>query len=1015
MSPGNHRWFFSILFLLCGQVCAQSGLKPALESFESDQVLRWYATSGGNLSLSYQHRKFGQKSLAWEWYQPASFGTANFRLLGREESPLKYGRHFPASPSLSMSVYNETPQAGMVRIAYESGGKQQVWFDIPLDFQGWRQIWVPFYEMQGNAPKKGAAVSYDYFRVSTAAAQGKLFFDDIIFSQYQDDRHSYPDRMVPFIKAKQAPDQDHWMPLLRHLDWLDHLQTSPVTDAVRTELQTIESQIDHELRLGDKGKDCLSSARNQMIRLKLEAHGANVLGPPLSFQLEQDYFDPAQQGDKVFNDIRDLGLTLKTIALCRDQASPAAQAELDKMLITGARYFLDQGWQAGSSGGTRHHIGYKVRELTEAFYLMRHTLDKAALLADIGRSLQWLYNLGMVLGDDKDFYVNIDYLNTQSYFHLMLIFMSDSRERQAALLSAYSHYLSVTLAQQNEEWGFKTDGTAWHHNGHYPAYGMGAFKTVPKVIRTLSETRFRISKDGHTNFRKAFLATRAYSHLYDFGFGNAGRHPFDELNNINSLKTQYLDMALAGNPDGTPGTDRELAAAYLRLWGSSDILSGRLAGLRAEQLSGYITMPYAATAIHRRNDWAAIVKGYSKYVWSSEIYLDENRYGRYPANGTIQLLNRKGERGSGFRQDGWDWNRYPGGTIIYLPLAELEPDVPLLMFRSDETFAGAVQSGGDGVFGMVLNEAKGSNADGQSAKTGFSGKLKAKKSVFSFGDKLICIGTNISSADKKNATQTTLFQSALINRNDPLPSSLKLITGFPFYGELPADTSSAKWLLDPYGNGYHMLSAGAVQIKKDMQHSYRNTYSVRTGKNNPGSKGVKNTEGDFASAWIDHGFAPADASYQYVIYPEVSSEQLEHFATRTKQEQSYDILRADGVAHIVLDRQTSAMGYVVFEADQPLGSGIVKSVSAPALLIVRHDAEGVLTISVVQPDLNFPENQQGKFSNYSRPVSLKLTLQSKWRAFEPYPAIQLQDAGDNTIITIECKDGLTTEFKLTSH
>ena len=100
----------------------------------------------------------------------------------------------------------------------------------------------------------------------------------------------------------------------------------------------------------------------------------------------------------------------------------------------------------------------------------------------------WVFNLGKVLEDQSTFTVNIDYLNTQAYYHLMLIFLEESQEKQVALLQAYSNYLSITLAQKNEQWGFKEDGTAWHHNGHYPAYGIGAFRNVPKPLNILSKT-----------------------------------------------------------------------------------------------------------------------------------------------------------------------------------------------------------------------------------------------------------------------------------------------------------------------------------------------------------------------------------------------------------------------------------------------------------------------------------------------------------------------------------------------
>lgn len=150
--------------------------------------------------------------------------------------------------------------------------------------------------------------------------------------------------------------------------------------------------------------------------------------------------------------------------------------------------------------------------------MMREVLKENGLLNEVGASLQWLSNLGIILDDPKEFHVNIDYLNTQSYYHMMLIFLFEKEEMQAAMLLAYSNYISITLAQQKEEWGFKPDGTSWHHNGHYPAYGVGAFGSVPKLIKTLSGTQFSIGIEGRKNFEKALLTTRLYSQFYDWGF-----------------------------------------------------------------------------------------------------------------------------------------------------------------------------------------------------------------------------------------------------------------------------------------------------------------------------------------------------------------------------------------------------------------------------------------------------------------------------------------------------------------
>lgn len=1012
----SKQFSFLVFFLLNANILfAQEIYKPGVESFEAEKALNFYNSTNGKLSITEHHKRFGKSSLQWDWQGESFFGTAHFKILSRKESPLIYGEHFPASPTLQMSIYNETPKNGKITISYEKEGAKQVWFDMDLSFSGWRRIWVPFFEMKGHAPKKGVQVDYDYFKISTTVSTGKLFFDDIVYSQYQDDRHPYPDLLVPFIKAGKTLSDDHWMPLVSHYNRIKNFKPKPISASTKKQLEEIEQLINKDLSSDKPSRVPMSEVRKLYDGFNIRNNGKTIVGPPLTYSMEVDYFDKKQQGAQAVNDLRAFGTALKKMSIYYNRENLAEKKEIETMFLASTRYYLDQGWQAGSNGGTRHHVGYSIRDITEAFFSMRELLAANGLLGDVGNSLHWLYNLGLLLDDESSFHVNIDYLNTQSYYHLMLIFLFDKPAMQAELLSAYSNYLSITLAQQNEEWGYKVDGTAWHHNGHYPAYALGSFKEVPRIFRMLSGTQFRISPEAHKNFKNAFLATRTYSQRFDWGFGNAGRHPLDK-GGISTLKQQFLDMAYAGNPEGTAKIDREVAAAYLRLWGKDDAYSTsvftKANGIQKEEISGYYTFPLAATAVHRRNDWAAIIKGYSKYVWASEIYVAENRYGRYPANGTVQLLNSKGEKGSGFRQEGWDWNRYPGSTIIYLPLKELEAKMPLIMFRSNETFAGTTTLNGNGIFGMVINEDKGANAEGPEIRVGFPGKLGAKKSVFSYGDKLIYVGTNISSIDTKNATQTNLFQTFLTDTANPITAARETITKFPYDAVLNQTLKDENWLIDPYGNGYHLLSTTAIHVKKAKQQSYHNTYSVNTGKVSKKGKGAQETEGDFASAWIDHGFAPKSASYQYVVYPFLAEADQKNFGVKVKSDDSFAILRADETAHIVLDKTTNTTGYVIFEANKNLDKGVLKQVSAPALVMINQKNQNSLTISAVQPDLNFPLNEKGKLQNYSKPVELKITIEGKWKASPTDFIIKVDNAGANTTLTLICINGLPREFQL---
>ncbi len=1010
---------FCVLALLmtASLICAQTKYDPpAKESFEKESsICNFKKNKSSVLSISSKHFQFGKSSLQWEWSGKSFFKISNIKMVSKTDSPLAYADYFPASPTLVMSLYNEKASPEVIKISYEKALKEEVWFTIALNFTGWRTIWVPFFEMNGNAPKRGEAVAYDTFKVScNARGNGKLFFDDIVFSQYMDDRHPYPDVIVPFIKKGASQDQDHWMPLISNMKRIQDVALSPLSEAQRKDIGLIENRLDDSLNKDHEKRDHVITARKEFAKLNL-AKGRTVLGLPLTFGIKEVYFDKDDVHQNAFLTINDFGKALKKIAICYLKCKDAHQVEIEEMFITASKYYLDQGWQQGSSGGTRHHIGYATRDLTEAFFMMRGPLKKAGMLNEIGNSLQWMFNLGKVLGPQEDFRANIDYYNTQSFYHLMLIFMSDDTAKQAALLQAYSNYISKTLAQDNQ-WGvFKIDGTSWHHNGHYPAYGLGAFSSLPAVIFTLSGTQFRIDQAGHNNFKKALMTTRLYSQFYDFGFGNAGRHPLEE-NSIVSLKNPFLLMTRSGNPDDSSVIDKEVAAAYIRLWGKTDKANAdEFKGMYAvekDSLPCYHVLPYAATAIHRRKNWAAIIKGYSKYVWASEIYVDANRYGRYPANGSVQINSIVGDQASGFRQEGWDWNRYPGTTIIYLPFKELECNSPLLMFRSDETCAGAVTLDHNGVFGMKLNESKGSDAETSERKKGFPGKLKANKSVFSFGEKIICIGSGISSVDTINPVQTNLFQNWIAERSMPVfCSDIGNISQFPFQAVMEVRDNSGKWLIDPYQNGYHVLSPSTIQIGKQTQESYKNTYSINKEGENPKLKEGSGTIGDYASSWIEHGKAPKDAAYQFVIYPGLKKEDINSFAHKIKNDKSYEILKADNTAHIVKDNETSITGFVIFESSKDLNHSVLKRVSAPSLLMIKQGAES-LNVSAVEPNLNFLQAERNAIGGFSMPVELSITLEGQWKLKDNSSVKSILIRGNTTLITIECRHGFSNQFQL---
>ena len=941
---------YGIVTLLLTALLCRADDRLAGTSFEKDSDLLHVA--GADFEISTNHVQFGAKALKWDG---GTLTMSNLRSLSPKESGAEYGAHFPASPTFVMSLYNETPQKEPLHITFND----EVHFDLNLDFRGWRTVWVPFHEMQGNVP--GVDDAYEVHNVCFSAP-ATLWFDDIIFSQYIDNRHPYPGLEVPFIKEGGAHTQDHWMPKIAHWEMLKALPGLNASATERSDLATVEK------RLAETQAHTPSNPRGvAYFRKKLDFSKALKLGQQVS---------PVRYTNPECMELRDFGRLMRQLA---NEQLATEDAELSSLFAAAAQYYLDQGWAAGSSQGTAHHIGYNTRELQTAFFLMRNELQKHGLLDAIGDSVRWQLNFGEML-DPSRLESNLDYYNTQSLFRLMASFLSNDPAWQAACLKAYSDHLSAALALTDSTGGFKPDGTAWHHWGHYPAYAAGAFERIPVSLKALAETAFRIGEAGHANFKHAFMAATVYSNPFYWGLGQAGRHPLG--GDIKKLKDACLALALSGSPDGKQPIDPEVAAAYVRLWGMPP--GNLFQGLEIDSSapSGHWTFPYAALSVHRGADWAVNIKGYSKYVWASEIYDLDNRYGRYQSSGVVQILPNMSPEEAGYSEDGWDWNHSPGATTIVRSFIELEPEIPLVMFKSEESYAGGCALAGNGVWAMKLNEGDGFTIDPVKEKMSFPGHLKARKSVFCFGNQLLCLGTGIESDDPSAPVHTTLFQNSIGSTNGAVRRE----------GDL---------LFDPIGNGYKILDGAEPVITLGEQSSPNNKYSLRKGEGKKGA--LPDATGLFAKAWIDQGCAPKDGSYAYSVYPQIGS------TNRISGVPALEILQQDNAAHIVRDPQHNTTAYACFEAGG-LREGLLESVSVPCYVMIRSGDR--LKVAVANPDLNQEEDPvKGHFNGPSKEAPVTLRLKGLWKIKGSAPA-WTEEGGGSTLLTVKCTDGASMEVEL---
>ena len=183
--------------------------------------------------------------------------------------------------------------------------------------------------------------------------------------------------------------------------------------------------------------------------------------------------------------------------------------------------------------------------------------------------------------------------------------------------------------------------------------------------------------------------------------------------------------------------------------------------------------------------------------------------------------------------------------------------------------------GKQGVFVFKLKEKDREN---------FTPGFVARKSVFCFENRLVCLGSNISNNNKEYPTETTLFQLALKRNSEPILLGSDTIVGLPI--EKTISEKSSVLLSDTKGNYYRIAAGQDLRILRQKQKSRDN-------------KQKSETEGKFVTAYLNHGVSPDNAEYEYMVLVQPTPDQAKEIAS--EEGLPYQILRKDHYAHIVKD------------------------------------------------------------------------------------------------------------------
>ncbi|MSS73895.1 MAG: hypothetical protein EXS64_20780 [Candidatus Latescibacteria bacterium] len=958
------------------------------ESFEDGVPEYFRVTRPGSLSTSHRHSKEGKSSLRWDWSRGEELVIR--RGIG---DPARVGG-YRCRACFAVWVYVEQPVPDALVFEFREGENSTGSFRFPLAFTGWRQG-RPYY----HAFPQGQPTSrVDNIRITapTRVAGGTVFLDLVKYNTLTYGGNA----IIPEKEAqwgRPVPDERRFPRPVRVTEAelagirkLLGLDTGPSIPQAQVDDLCRQAEALGILRDGGGVRGGPGIDANYQYLAAVGEHGIT----DIAYWLDEN--GPDWLGMQTPGPMSSLARQVANAY--RSSNDEGQRRRLADAFLLVADYLQDQALQAGSGFKWHWWVG---GEWADAVFLMRDTLAAADRLQPHLDFLIYTYDGGAIFAEG-DAPSHMDFYNLTVPRMLHQCLMQPEPAEQVRWLRAFKAMLERSMLQPTS--AFKIDGSAYHHAGHYHSYAQGAFASLPTVLQELRDTPWRINAEAHERLRRAMLAQRIYANRHDLPLSLTGRSPFSPGYGV--ITTPGLRglriLSQCGTPDGQDTVDREVAAAYLRLdpeaAGEEPYLG---LGIQPEpEPNGTFVMPYAGLLSHRRDDWLASVRGQSRYVWGSERQARRNCHGYYLGLGHLEILaggSPVSAAASGRTAPGWDWRRFEGTTAPQLPLDRMEQAFAALA-RSPEAFVGGLSHRGrQGAFAMVLNQPL---PDGKT--------LAGRKSWFFFDEQVLCLGSDITSDEGAVPTQTTLCQRALAGRGHGafVPTVLDGADFADCPGERALEETGPHWFIDVQQTGYALPAGQKISVARRRQIS-RDVDDAA------------DTEGDFLTAWIDHGRAPRASGYEYALVVRATPEAMR----RVIADPPYRMLQCDQAAHVVWQAGGGLWGCVCFVPQRIPPHAVagdvlpIGSVDRPCLLMAEALPEDQLDLSVADPDLNLEKE-------VNQPQPLRVALHGGWRLLQargkvcawplpdPTDAVRiLSVTATETVVEIICRHGASYDIR----
>ncbi len=725
------------------------------------------------------------------------------------------------------------------------------------------------------------------------------------------------------------------------------------------------------------------------------------------------------------------------------------------------------------TAGDFSEISLRLGGYIQSVFLMREALAEAGLLAKYRAVVRNLaVNHGTMYGAffqvarqeagvsypaplpvERQYHLNADGVRLfADYFWPYYLLIDNGIERTSAA-TVLGKVIETNIAIKPGVYGtIKPDGTGFHHATAYVgAYSPFAFEAFARLLYLLKGTTIYRTENVEA-LKLALDSYRVMVQRYDPSAALRGRLIAGSGEGRSAAISKA--MAFMAHPDGMD--DLEMKARFGEFFDagyffSADRQSQYYEGQRgmpfrglgiyrlvaelqaqsiaaAEPPSGAWIKPYAAAGFFRNDDWLVTAKGFSQYFWDYEGPLNarQNNFGQNWAYGSLAVFSAGdpvSERGSGqVLFSGWDWYHVPGTTASHYPI-EPRNESEVRASRKEQgirqrdthrnyntkTFVGGVSLGDHGFFVQDLE------AVPFTAPT----DLRARKSYFFVGDKVLALGTHIQGGTQEDETHTTLFQTFLEDASSPTQVNDEQLTGLESLIEHPAGTQAR--MTDSVGNSYFLAGSTApLVVSRSLQQSLTQDH--------------EETEGAYAQAYLNHGIKPDGDSYQYVVIPaDTDATELGELASDPSS--FYQILDSSGM-HLVRFPQQRLTAYAFYEVVETPEGELIRTVSQSAAVIVQElEGSSPLGQAVAQaapvrlaasvPDIGwtFEDDIVSRGLNYAskhfafqvaEEHTLTLALRGTWcpdAAGSPPGTESIHRSGE-TVLQLQCRDGMSTEVLL---